>query len=113
MGIGRALPPLPTTSRRRAPGSPLTDATLSPTASASRMPVTQKVAMTARSRAGQGCRARGSGSTAAARRRPMASRARMARGSTTGVFGFGTAAMGLPSRIPSATRKSNRLDQAE
>ena len=43
----------------------------------------------------------------------MASRARIERGSTAGVLGLGMAAMGLPSRTPSATRKSNRLDQAE
>ena len=44
MGIGLVFPPLPRTSRRRAPGSPHSEPMSRLTASASRIPVTQNVA---------------------------------------------------------------------
>ena len=54
MGMGLAFPPLPRTSRRRAPGSPLSEPISRPTASASRMPVTQNVATSGQIAGGPG-----------------------------------------------------------
>src|SRR5205085_7942815 len=67
----------------------------------------------ARSRWGQGARARGSAVAAVARSRAAALGWRIGRGWSFGLWGRRTATMGLPSRTSWSTRKSKNFDHAE